>query len=139
MLERWAEAERNQIPLWTPVMLGAGIAGWFALPDPAAWGAMALIGGAIGLAAATLSDGGRVARSVGVGALLVVAGMLLAWARAESVRAPVLARPVMADMVVAVETAEPLAARRILRLMVQPIAARDGRGRAITLPRRLRL
>ena len=27
-LEQWAEAERNQFPLWTPVMLGAGIAGW---------------------------------------------------------------------------------------------------------------
>ncbi|QXT37663.1 ComEC family competence protein [Sphingomonas sanguinis] len=137
--EQWAEAERNQIPLWTPVMLGAGIAAWFALPDPRAWGAAVLAAGGVGLAAATLSDGGRVMRAAGVAAMLVVAGMLLAWARAESVRAPVLARPVMADMVAEVERAEPLAARQIVRSMLCPIEARDGRGRRLSLPPRIRV
>ncbi|GAA3271900.1 ComEC/Rec2 family competence protein [Sphingomonas yabuuchiae] len=137
--EQWAEAERNQIPLWTPVMLGAGIAAWFVLPDPRAWAAAMLAAGGVALAAATLSDGGRVMRAIGLGAMLVMAGMLLAWARAESVQAPVLAWPVMADMVAEVETAEPLAARQIVRLMLRPVRARDGRGRALGLPPRIRI
>ncbi len=137
--EQWAQAERNQIPLWTPVMLGAGIAAWFVLPDPRAWAAVMLAAGGVGLGAATLSDGGRVMRAIGLGAMLVVAGVLLAWARAESVRAPVLVRPVMADMVAEVETAEPLAARQIVRLMLRPIRARDGRGRDLILPPRIRI
>ena len=139
VVEQWAEAERNQIPLWTPVMLGAGIAAWFVLPDPRAWAAVVLAAGGVGLAAVTLSDGGRVMRAIGVAAMLVMAGMLLAWARAESVRAPVLARPVMADMVAEVEAAEPLAARLIVRLMLRPVQAQDGRGRRLRLPPRLRI
>ncbi len=137
--EQWAQAERNQIPLWTPVMLGAGIAAWFVLPDPRAWAAVMLAAGGVGLGAATLSDGGRVMRAIGLGAMLVMAGVLLAWARAESVRAPVLARPVMADMIAEVEAAEPLAARQIVRLMLRPVRARDGRGRVLVLPPRIRI
>lgn len=120
-------------------MLGAGIAAWFVLPDPRAWAAVMLAAGGVGLGAATLSDGGRVMRAIGLGAMLVVAGMLLAWARAESVRAPVLVRPVMADMVAEVETAEPLAARQIVRLMLRPVRARDGRGRILSMPPRIRI
>ena len=137
--EQWAEAERNQIPLWTPVMLGAGIAAWFVLPDPRAWGALILAAGGVGLAAATLADGGRVMRAVSLAAVLVLAGILLAWARAESVRAPVLALPVMADMVAEVDAVEPLAARQIVRLMLRPVEARDGRGRGVRLPPRIRV
>ncbi|PTT46363.1 competence protein ComEC, partial [Stenotrophomonas sp. HMWF022] len=120
-------------------MLGAGIAAWFVLPDPRAWEAVMLAAGGVGLAAATLSDGGRVMRAIGLGAMLVVAGVLLAWARAESVRAPVLTRPVIADMIAEVETAEPLAARQIVRLMLRPVRARDGRGRMLNLPPRIRI
>ncbi|RYD91200.1 MAG: hypothetical protein EOP61_28025, partial [Sphingomonadales bacterium] len=36
-LERWLEAERAQLLLWLPVMLGAGVAAWFVLPDAARW------------------------------------------------------------------------------------------------------
>ncbi|MDK8215772.1 ComEC/Rec2 family competence protein [Sphingomonas sp. UMB7805-LC452B] len=138
-LEQWAEAERNQVALWTPVMLGSGIAAWFMLPDPRAWGAVMLAAGAVGLAAATLADGGRVMRSIGVAALLVVAGMLLAWARAESMRARILSRPVMADMVATVDAEEQLAARQIVRLTLRPVVARDGRGRSLSLPPRIRV
>lgn len=120
-------------------MLGAGIAAWFVLPDSRAWGAAMLAAGGIGLATATLSDGGRVMRAIGFAAMLVVAGILLAWARAESVRAPVLARPVMADMVAQVEAVDPLAARRIVRLMLRPVGALDGRGRSLLLPPHIRV
>jgi hypothetical protein len=36
-IERWLEVERDQLPLWLPVALAAGIACWFFLPDPYAW------------------------------------------------------------------------------------------------------
>ncbi len=138
-LENRAEAERDQLALWAPVMLGAGVAGWFVLPDPRSWVAMALLVAGIGLAAATWTGGGRVARSVFMAALLMLAGLLIAWARAESVRAPVLARPVMAEMVAEVEAVDRLAARQIVRLMLRPGQARDGQGRGIALPPRIRV
>jgi competence protein ComEC len=76
-IEAWLEAERGQLFLWVPVMLGAGIAAWFALPDAMRWGAAVL--GALALAVAGLaaSDGGRAARVVTAGAFLtMVAGGL---------------------------------------------------------------
>ena len=36
-IEQWLEVEREQLALWVPVALGAGIAGWFVLPGPAHW------------------------------------------------------------------------------------------------------
>ncbi|MBC7987424.1 MAG: hypothetical protein H7X93_12275, partial [Sphingomonadaceae bacterium] len=42
-LERRLEAERDQLPLWIPVGLGAGIAAWFALPTREGWIALLLI------------------------------------------------------------------------------------------------
>ncbi|MCT8000667.1 ComEC family competence protein [Sphingomonas sanguinis] len=137
--ERWAEAERNQLPLWVPVMLGAGIACWFVLPDPRAWIGMVLGLAGIGLAAVTLADGGRVSRMVAIAAFLMSAGVLLAWARADSVRAAVLQHPAIATMVAEVEGMDRLAARRIVRLMLHPLEARDGRDRPIVLPPRIRV
>ncbi len=139
VLEHWAEAERNQLPLWVPVMLGVGIAAWFMLPDPRAWIAVVLALAGMGLGAATLADGGRVPRMLAMAALLVSAGVLLAWARAELVGVPVLGRPTIATLVADVEGVDRLAARRVVRLMLHPLAARDGRGRALTLPPRIRV
>lgn len=138
-LENWAEAERDQLALWGPVMLGGGIAAWFVLPDPAAWCGAALFVAGVALAAATWSGGRRVARALAWGAVLMLAGLLVVWTRAESVRAPVLARPIMADMVAEVEAVDRLAARQIVRLMLRPVAARDGRGAHVVLPPRIRV
>jgi hypothetical protein len=33
-IESFLEAERGQLPLWAVAAFGAGIALWFALPDP---------------------------------------------------------------------------------------------------------
>lgn len=49
---------------------------------------------AIAVAAATLANGGRVARLVMSMALLIMAGLSLVWIRAESLAAPILSRPV---------------------------------------------
>jgi competence protein ComEC len=119
-LESRLEAERDRLPLWLPVALGAGIAVWFVLPRPALWSAIALTLAAIGLAALSMGQGGRAARALAIGAMTVAAGLLLIWARAERVAAPVLARPAVVAMTARVERVEPLVARDLVRLTLRP-------------------
>ena len=71
--ETWLEAERDQLPLWLPVMLGLGIAGWFLAPDRASW--LALIAAALGLGLGGVAVGlaGRAGFAV-LGAGLPIAG-----------------------------------------------------------------
>ncbi len=76
VIERRLEAERDRLPLWLPVMLGAGVAAWFALPRSAWWSATALALVAIGLAASAAGQGGRLARTLAVGALAMAAGLV---------------------------------------------------------------
>ena len=78
--------EREQWPLWAPVALGAGIATWFALPTAQLWGAVFAV--AMGLALLCWRRG-AVGRMIGWGGVLVALGLVLAWARAEWVSAPV--------------------------------------------------
>ena len=120
VIERRLEAERDRLPLWLPVMLGAGVAAWFALPRSAWWSATALALVAIGLAASAAGQGGRLARTLAVGALAMAAGLGLIWLRAERVAAPVLARPAVVAMTARVVRVEPLAARDLVRLTLLP-------------------
>lgn len=119
-LERVAEAERGQLPLWMPVALGLGIAAWFVLPGPPAWGAVLLAGLAVALAGLVLPWGTRTGRAITVAGLLVMLGCALIWWRAERVAAPVLARPVVAAFEARVERVEPLPARELVRLTLRP-------------------
>lgn len=131
--ERLLETEREQLPLWIPVMLGLGIAAWFALPQRADW--MALICASLGLGVLALGAGrgeGRLLRILGLAALLAAGGCLLAWGRAGLVGEPPLARPAMVTMTATVLEVEPLPARQISRIIVEPVARPD-------LPRRIRL
>ena len=73
-IECWLEAERDQLILWLPVMLGGGIAVWFALPDAAAWRSAILGMVAIGLACVATGRGGRAARVVALGMAAVLRG-----------------------------------------------------------------
>lgn len=120
-LERWLEAERDQLPLWLPVMLGGGIALWFVLPDPAAWAAAGLLALAVALGGAAAARHGRAARVVAVGALAVALGLGLVWWRAERVAQDVLAAPTIATFTARVERVEPLAARDLVRLRLAPL------------------
>jgi competence protein ComEC len=136
-LEEWLEAERDQLPLWLPVALGAGIAVWFVLPDPAAWEAAALLALAIALCGLALAHHGRAARVVAVGGLAVAIGLGLIWWRAERVAHGVLARPTIATFTARVERIEPLAARDLVRLRLAPLrvlAVPTSRGPAQPLP-----
>jgi competence protein ComEC len=131
-IEAWLEGERDQLPLWLPVMLGLGIAGWFMLPDRASW--TALIAAALGLALAGVAVG--LARRTGfallAGGLAIAGGCALAWAKAEWVAVPVLTRPVVAAFDADVERVQQLAAKDSVRVVLRPIAAP-------TLPPRFRV
>lgn len=121
-LERWLEAERDQLGLWLPVLLGGGIASWFLLPDASAWTAAVLLALAIALTGAAFGRYGRAARVVAVGGLAVALGIGLVWWRAERVAHLILQRPTIAHFTALVERVEPLVARDLVRLRLAPIA-----------------
>ncbi|WP_170841939.1 ComEC/Rec2 family competence protein [Sphingomonas gellani] len=139
-VERWLEAEREQLPLWLPVMLGAGVALWFILPDDHAWTAALLGLAAAGLAGTAVARSGRLARSIVIAVSLAALGLGLAWWRAERVAAPILAGTAVASFTARVERVEVLGARDLLRLTLRPgDGAKDGRGQALPLPPRIRV
>lgn len=131
-LERWLEAERDQLVLWLPVMLGLGIAAWFVLPDAPRWAGVIAGTSALALLGVALAGRGRAPRVLAVAALAVALGCALIWWRAERVAAPVLARPAMVTLDATVVRVEPLPARAMVRLTLAPVARDD-------LPPRLRV
>lgn len=125
VLERWLEAERDQLVLWIPVLLGAGIAAWFTLPDPASWTGFMLAGGAVVAAGLVLPLGGRASRVFLIGGVVAAFGCGLAWWRAERVAAPALAKPAVVAFTARVERVDQLAARDLVRLRLAPIGRAD--------------
>ncbi len=119
--ERWLEAERDQLFLWLPVALGAGIALWFVLPDPRSWSVALLLLCAPAMGAVAVARGGRASRVVMLGATAAAIGLALIWLRAEQVRAPVLARPMIAQLIGRVDRIDPIPARALVRLRIVPI------------------
>lgn len=130
-VEHRLEAERDQLVLWVPVALGAGVAAWFVLPDPRSWLAALLLALATAAAALAVARGGRAPVLVAVLSLAVATGLALTWAQAERVAAPVLARPTIAWVTGRVEQVEPLPARRLTRVTLA-VLGWDGDGRTPT-------
>jgi competence protein ComEC len=130
--EGWLEEEREQVGLWVPVALGAGVAGWFILPNAATW--LGLCCGMLGLACigAMLPPGGRVRWIVIVGAMLACVGCLLVWGKAAVMGEKPLARPVFARVAGTVESVQDVPAQGIVRVRVRPVGAPD-------LPSRVRV
>ena len=122
-IEDRLEAEREQLPLWVPVGLIAGIAGWFALPDAAAWAALIAVAGAVLAAAFTFGRNSRTGQSLAWFSLFVAIGCALIWVRAESVAAPRLERPQAASFSATIIRSERLVAREQVRLLLAPDAA----------------
>ncbi len=118
-LELWLERERDQLPLWIPVMLGGGIAAWFLLPLQTQW--IGFILGSLGLAASGLMLG--LPKRIGTAALLsglaLALGCGLIWLRAECVTHQVLTRPMVAQMTGVIERVEDKSAEDKLRLTVR--------------------
>ena len=124
-VERWLEREREHLPLWLPVALGSGIAGWFLLPDPRSW--IAFIVAGLGLALVGFAAGAhrRSGTALITGGLAMALGCALVWWKAERVRAPVLGRPIVAVFTADVERVQQLAAKDAVRAVLRPIAAPD--------------
>jgi competence protein ComEC len=138
-VERRLEGERDQLPLWLPVMLGLGVACWFLLSDERAWAACGLVFAGVGALGVALDRGGRFWRAVAVGGFAAAAGLGLVWWRAERVAAPVLGRPTVATFSGRIVRVEPLAARELVRLTLADVGlGEEARGPAV-LPPRLRV
>ena len=118
-LERIADAERDQMPLWLPVGMILGIAAWFVLPDVAAWTAFLLLAAAAGLGALALGPGTRWARALAIFALASAIGCANIWWKAERVAAPRLAHERLATFDAEIETVQRLPAREAVRLVVR--------------------
>lgn len=131
-IEARLEAERERIGLWLPVALGAGIAAWFALPARAYWIGLLLLLASGVLAGLMIGWHRRAGRGLALGCAVIALGVLLIWARATWVAAPVLARPVTTEFSALVEHVQPLPARGQVRILAAPQRRAD-------LPPRLRL
>lgn len=130
-IELWLEAERDQLPLWLPVAIGAGIAVWLMLSWQEQWIAFLLAMIGMAAAATAVGRGGWLSRVLAIGALGAALGCGLIWWRAERVAAPVLARPAVVSIDAPIERVERLPARGIVRLTLRP-------GR-VDLPPRIRV
>ena len=131
-VEARLEIERERIGLWLPVALGAGIAGWFALPTAAHWIGLLLLLAAGSLFGLLIGWQRRLGRAVAAGCGVAAIGILLIWSRAFWVSAPVLAAPVTTEFAAIVERSEPLPAKGQVRILALPQGRRD-------LPPRVRL
>ena len=119
-VERWLEEERDQLPLWLPVGLGAGIAAWFVLPAASAWTAfLAITAGGAALALA-LGRGGRLAGWMAILLLAASLGCLLAWGRSARAAAPTLRHAIVRTVTGRIDTVERLPARGTVRLLLAP-------------------
>ncbi|HTG38576.1 ComEC/Rec2 family competence protein [Sphingomonas sp.] len=119
-IESWLEAERDQLPLWLPVALGGGMTAWLTLPMRGQWAAFILAMLALSAFALAGGRGGRMPRAVAIGALAAAIGCGLIWLRAESVAAPVLARPAIVALDARIDRIEWLPARDIARVTLAP-------------------
>ena len=135
-LETLLEVERDQLPLWLPVALGAGIVVWFVLGDPAQWIAVMLGLGAVGLAAVAIGRHGRASRAVALGCAVAALGIGLAWWRASAVAAPVLSRPAIVTLTARVESVELLPARELVRVRLAPMSVEADASASSAPPRR---
>jgi competence protein ComEC len=118
-LESLLEAERDQLPLWLPVGLGAGIAAWLVLPDSAAW--IAFLLAAAGLVAAATAFGAdtRSGRAIALFCLAAMIGCGLVWSKAERAAASQIERARMVAFGGTIETVQKLPAREAVRIIVR--------------------
>lgn len=128
-LEAWLLAERAQLVLFAPVLLGIGIAAWFLLPFAAQ--RLAAAAAALALAAAGWLGRGLVGHCAGVAGLLLLAGLGAAQLRSDQVAAPRLEGRRVADLTGTIEAVELRPGRDQVRLLIAPDGA--------ALPPRIRI
>ena len=119
-VEAFLEREHGQLPLWLAVAFGAGIASWFAFPDPMHWAAVICLGAAAAIAGFAFSNG-RFERGIGWLGLAIAVGCGVVWLRSESVAAPRLERPLVTSFDGVVEVVQPLTAKGDIRLTLATV------------------
>jgi competence protein ComEC len=132
-LEAFLEAERGQLPLWAVAAFGAGIALWFALPDPRQWAGLLFLAGGLGLFGFAAAEG-RAGRALGWFALALAAGCALVWVRAAQLATSRIERPKIVQLTAQVERVETLVARGDLRLTLAPLDAKLPPRIRVTVP-----
>lgn len=133
--EKWLESERGQLPLWLPVMLGAGIAAWFVLPLRSMWIAVILGGIAVAATGAILGLRRRAGLALLLAGIALAGGCGLIWVRSAIVAAPVVTRPEVVDLSGDILKVEKLVAKGNWRLTLAPVAAPGGVSRVrISVP-----
>lgn len=122
-IEAFLEAERDQLALWLPVALGAGIAAWFTLTGPMQWTVWLLVMAALACGSALLPVGSRTRRVVLVASLASLLGCGAIWARAAWVAHSVLLRPTVTTFTARIERVEVQTAKDRVRLTMAPVDA----------------
>ena len=123
--EAFLDAERDQLALWLPVALGAGIAAWFVLDGTAQWLAWIVGMAALAWGSWLLPSGSRLRRVVLIAAITSAVGCGTIWARATWLAGPVLTRPVVASFTGRIERVEVQTAKDRVRLTLAPVNAPD--------------
>ncbi|NWK96579.1 competence protein ComEC [Sphingobium lactosutens] len=124
-VESWLEREREQLGLWVPIALGAGIAAWFVLPHAMSWLAFCCVALAMACIGAMLPVGGRLRRMIVAGAILACIGCLLVWGKAVLLGETPLVRATFVHMTGDVTAVRPVPAQTMVRVMLKPVDAPD--------------
>ena len=124
-MERWLEGEREQLALWVPVGLAAGIAAWFFLSNQLEWLAFCCATLALASAATLLPAGGRLRHMLIAGGLLACIGCLLIWGKAALWGSPPLARATFLQVTGEVQAVNRVPAQHMSRVLLRPMDAPD--------------
>jgi competence protein ComEC len=117
-LEFWLEKQRDQLPLWLPILLGTGIVLWFVLPTEYGWIAVILAGVAVGLFGLASGLKRRIGQVLFWSGFMVAFGCGLVWWRSAIIASPRIDRPIIAQFEATVTKADRRPDGKGIRLLV---------------------
>lgn len=130
-INEWLDAERNQLPLWIPAAISAGIIIWEYWGNSALWGVLCLCAGLF-LAAAAVAGNSLIGSAIKWGAICVAAGFLAIFLRSASVADQPLQHAKISEFYGKIAKVEHVSARDLVRMELET-GGHDG------LPRKLRV